>query len=461
MNKNVLICLNKLDIGGVETVVVNQTIELIERGYRVVILAQKGIYTDMLIKKGAICIEFDFELKDGYDLKRAKEIENIIYKYDIGQAHIHQLDCIISAFPACLITNTPYVAYVHTGIMGVYSWFEEHYSDYNGMFNMYFNTAEKLVAITEESKIENMENYKVPEEKYVVINNSIRFDEELIKDITPPEKIEKFLIVSRLAEEKLISIKNAIEIFRNYHKENSNSTLTIIGDGKCTDSVKKEIQDLKGCVQFLGARNDVINIMKDYDVVIALDRCILESIATKRISIVSGYEKIGGIITDKNIKEAASSNFSGRKLKEVTIDEIVDDLKKLTKEQISKIVEKNYEFAYNNLNIKNNIYMINCEEKRDLQINKKLYLEEEKKLTDKITEEKNKTERIYKECKEAQAYFEKQIENLQKENKRLNEIIQNNEKNMIELEKIKNSRSWKYSRKVVDIFKHKKNSSKD
>ena len=83
MNKNVLICLNKLDIGGVETVVVNQTIELIERGYRVVILAQKGIYTDMLIKKGAICIEFDFELKDGYDLKRAKEIENIIYKYDI------------------------------------------------------------------------------------------------------------------------------------------------------------------------------------------------------------------------------------------------------------------------------------------------------------------------------------------------------------------------------------------
>ena len=48
MNKNILICLNKLDIGGIETVVVNQGLELLERGYKVVILSQSGIYTKMM-----------------------------------------------------------------------------------------------------------------------------------------------------------------------------------------------------------------------------------------------------------------------------------------------------------------------------------------------------------------------------------------------------------------------------
>ena len=45
MNKQtVLICLERLDIGGVETAVINQTIALIKKGINVVILAKEGIY---------------------------------------------------------------------------------------------------------------------------------------------------------------------------------------------------------------------------------------------------------------------------------------------------------------------------------------------------------------------------------------------------------------------------------
>ena len=64
MNKNILICLNRLDIGGIETSVINQTYELIERGYKVIILADRGIYTEKVTEKGAVCIDFKFELKD-------------------------------------------------------------------------------------------------------------------------------------------------------------------------------------------------------------------------------------------------------------------------------------------------------------------------------------------------------------------------------------------------------------
>ena len=35
-----------------------------ERGYKLVILARNGVYTDMMKKIGAICIDFDFEMKN-------------------------------------------------------------------------------------------------------------------------------------------------------------------------------------------------------------------------------------------------------------------------------------------------------------------------------------------------------------------------------------------------------------
>lgn len=51
MNKQtVLICLERLDIGGVETAVINQTIALIKKGINVVILAKEGIYKQKLLR---------------------------------------------------------------------------------------------------------------------------------------------------------------------------------------------------------------------------------------------------------------------------------------------------------------------------------------------------------------------------------------------------------------------------
>lgn len=62
--KNILICLNILDIGGVETAAVNQIMELRRRGYNVIVLAKTGIYTKKIVDIGAIFIDFDFEVVD-------------------------------------------------------------------------------------------------------------------------------------------------------------------------------------------------------------------------------------------------------------------------------------------------------------------------------------------------------------------------------------------------------------
>ena len=46
--KNILICLEVLDIGGVETFVCNQSVAMQKKGYNVHILSRKGVFSEIL-----------------------------------------------------------------------------------------------------------------------------------------------------------------------------------------------------------------------------------------------------------------------------------------------------------------------------------------------------------------------------------------------------------------------------
>ena len=51
MKKRILICLERLDIGGVETAVITQAREYKRRGYEVTLIAKSGCYSEILKKK--------------------------------------------------------------------------------------------------------------------------------------------------------------------------------------------------------------------------------------------------------------------------------------------------------------------------------------------------------------------------------------------------------------------------
>ena len=105
--KNILICLERLDIGGVETSVINQALEYKRRKYKVAILARKGMYTENLEKKGIVCYEYDFKLENKLFLEESQKLEEIIKKEKITEVHIHQYPCIIHILPVLLRLNIP------------------------------------------------------------------------------------------------------------------------------------------------------------------------------------------------------------------------------------------------------------------------------------------------------------------------------------------------------------------
>ena len=77
--KKALICLEKLDIGGVETFTITQVEEFARRGIECYILSKDGILREKLknIKK-VKWIEFDFELNRTLNYEKINEIEKII-----------------------------------------------------------------------------------------------------------------------------------------------------------------------------------------------------------------------------------------------------------------------------------------------------------------------------------------------------------------------------------------------
>lgn len=471
--KTIMLCLNQLGIGGVETAVLNQTIQLKKMGYQVVILAKKGIYKEHFEKEGAIIIDFEFIVQNNIDSEKVNVVVDIIKKYGINQVHIHQFDCINVVFPACVYTNTPYIAYTHTGIRGIYDWFENSFECYKILFEIYFKNARKIVSITEDAKKENQEKYKIDDEKYIIIKNSINFEKFNSTNNDMPKKIEKFLLLSRMGKEKLISLKNAIDIFKEYAKKHSNIKLTIAGDGESREEIEKYIEDIKENVVLLGQINNVSEIISQNDIVIGVDRCILETIAMKKIPLISGYENIKGLVTPQNISDASDFNFSAKNLNNLNVSEAVMQIEELNEIRIKDIINGNYEYAYKNLNINNNFFILETDEINDENYILKYFMDSMIILQNLCDKKGKEIESNWKEWSKAKEWYEIQIKNREDEIEAKREKILQQENEIIELksklkeeqlnaderekqlERVYNSKSWKIAKKISGIFKGK------
>ncbi len=458
-SKNILICLERLDIGGIETYVLNQATKFLKLGNKVIILADEGIYTKELEKRGAICKKIKFELVDDFSIEKTQEIAQIIRDNEIDEVHIHQFPCILSVFPACLITNTPYIAYAHNTIDGVYEWFMTTFPIYEIAFPYYYKYASKIIAITEDIKQDIMKRFSIAEENILILKNSILFDEIDKMEITKVSRIKKFLMITRFSKEKGNSIYNGIDFFYEYVKSDIDATLNIIGDGELMQEVIEYVRDkeLGKKVEFLGATNDVLKQINDADIILGLDRCILEAISMKRLAIILGYDDLKELITPENIEQASNCNFSGKNLKSNSKESLIKQLQKLSQEKIEQIVENNYKFAKEELNIDKNIYSIEDTLTKGTIFAKgllEMFLQTKERLFKEIKQQEEELQQNEKCIYEQEEIIEKQKKEIEEQKiqiqKKQQEVADLNDK----LSEICNSKRWRYVNKITNIFFH-------
>lgn len=447
MKKNILICLEALNIGGVETFVVNQASVLLSKGHTVVILAKEGLYTEKLKQEGAICIDFTFELGEKLYPDKIKEIQEIIEKYKINEVHINQFPCILSAMPACIFSNVPYIAYSHVGVDNVFDWFMDRFEIYNYMFEVYFNNAYKIITIKEEAKNKLIERFHVPGEKIEIIYNSINY--EMVDYIRKEEKNQKtrILLVSRLSNDKKDSLYNGINLFKAYKSRIKEANLMIIGSGEMQSELEEYIKNnnIKD-VEFKGPSSNVLEYINNADIVLGLGRCILEAIAMKRLTIILGHKELKGIVTPDNVQSACQGNFAGDNLPTCTIESVVENLNNLDDETIKQIQEGNYYFGKENLNAKINY---------DNVIQEEVYPQISSGLSELLKYIIKQQEKFDKEKEDLKNQMNTVNEKNEKDRKEINEQKERIQILEKEREEIYSSKRWRYTEKISK-FLHKK-----
>ncbi|MEG1008501.1 MAG: glycosyltransferase family 4 protein, partial [Clostridia bacterium] len=338
----IMICLEKLGIGGVETAVINQIMAFIQKKYFVVVLSKDGIYRKDIEKIGAQFIEFDFEITNEFELIKSEKIKKLLVELNITQVHVHQFSCLNYIIPVCINMNIPYVLYIHVGILNnsnnVYNWFCENYPIYNFTFLYSFEFAYKIIAITESAKEYIVNRFNFDEKKCLVIPNCINFNNYISQKKV--KTINNILIISRFSNEKTKLILNAIDLFFELKKITNNNklSLTICGDGHEKNKIEQYINDnYKIAVNFIGETKNVFEVIDKNDCVISTDRCILEAMATKKIAVISTYDGLKGVIDKSNIKNVSISNFSANNLPSLNVNEIAKQISFLDESAINDI----------------------------------------------------------------------------------------------------------------------------
>lgn len=349
--KNALICLERLDIGGVETFTIAQVKEYARRGIKCTVLCKEGILSKKIKdEKNVQIIDFEYKIQNKIELDKIEEIEKIIKKNKIDFVVIHQYPCIPYLLPLLIKHNIPYISYLHNIVEGTYDWFEKKYPMYQVLFKTFFENAQVIVAIADKVKQEHKIKYNLPDSKYKVVSNSLDFEEyDSIKRKPNLKKLTSFMIIGRLAKEKEKSIISGINFF-NYYKEkiNDKATLKIVGGGELFDSLKEKYENES--IIFKGPVSNVLEELETSDAVLGVDRCILETIAAKRVAIISSYDGNVRLISKDIIEKEIKENFSGK-----TLEDKSKEIEKYTEEDLQDIIENNYKVIEEKLSIKNSI----------------------------------------------------------------------------------------------------------
>lgn len=408
--KKALICLEQLGIGGVETFTITQVEEFTRRKIKCYVLAREGLLSKNLKKlKNIEFIEFDFKLENNINMEKVKWLTNFVKEKKIDFIYVHQFSCVPYILPVVFETNIPYIAYLHNIVPKTCEWFMDHYDIYKILFPIYFECASKIIAITDKVKQEHIELFKLPKEKYLVINNSLDFSKYPDKKVNKiSKKFNKLMWFGRISEQKRTSIDTAVE-FYNYYREkyNSSATLTIVGDGELFEEMVNKYQDKN--ITFKGAVSDMIPEIEKADILLGVDRCMLEAVASKKPAVVCGYKKNVILITPKNIKKAIEENFTG-----INLDNDKDELFNYTEKELLEILDDNYHYVANNLAISSSVYLDISPLKKESNLESvflglNYYSEKIKSLEQENKELYLRTQDLYKEINQLNAYLRKSI----------------------------------------------------
>ncbi|MBE6157909.1 MAG: glycosyltransferase [Firmicutes bacterium] len=351
MKKRLLFTAYNLDLGGIETALVNLLNRINYDKYEVTLVLEKkeGILLDKLDKRVNVREVKVSNSKNIVVRKTLNFARKLIFK--IFNYHKYDFSCCYATYSyssskLALIGSKNSSLYVHSDYRNIYNE-DEFYKFFN---SRNVDQYRKIIFVSNESKDGFIEKYSSLSNKCLVFNNFIDVD-EVIKNSNENISINKsknklLVFVGRL-DDNSKKVSRQINLVKNI----DNLDLWIVGDGSDRSKYEQEVVDnkLEDRVIFLGAKKNPFPYMKQADYIILTSDyegfpvTYLEAIALNKKIITT----IGVSDSDIDISKYA---FIIDKDKEMMIKEVKDiiktnkkidyiDIEEIQKKRIKKIEE--------------------------------------------------------------------------------------------------------------------------
>lgn len=329
--KVILQALMGLDIGGAETHVVELSLELKKRGYRVIVASNGGVYESILKSHGVETINIPLHTKKPMAvLKSIRSLKKLIKEENIKLVHAHAR---IPAFVLSLLQKNLGFTMITTahGIFHV-----------NFLLKRITRWGDEVFAVSDEVKNYLLDNYDVNEKNIHRNINGINL--EKFKNNSSYLDNNAIVHISRLEE----NTSNVAKLLIEYGKNNRDKEIIIVGGGNELENLKDAAKGYKN-IHLPGKTTDVTEFLKKARVFVGVGRAALEAMCFNLPVILAGTFGYLGVLREDNVNSAAVNNFSARYTNELSYEALSRDLNSIFEDNLNldfswerKYIEENY-----------------------------------------------------------------------------------------------------------------------
>lgn len=337
-----IICLNS-SIGGVSTRMEGEVNAFINEGVDVYLLGDERVKecsyaTNPRVKQVKIADLGDCNTVDKI-IEALNHVESMILENDISFIYSHHPDMYFISAIASQRLKVPFMITLHGIGFHLFNNPFQHFILRNFVYPYASLVTCMSPALTTISRIYAPDtNLRL----YHNLVNTERFNPVNANDVDFID--ERWLIVSRIDAEKFPGLVKFIE----YAYRAGIPGVVIAGDGGLVDKLKQLLSEagIIDYVAFLGARKDIHELVQRYSAVAGVDRVVLEASSSMKPVCVLGYNGgIKGFLKPNNFSRLAYTNFCGRDLPDLNLNEFVTEVNKIHEIDLAEIrsmIEKDY-----------------------------------------------------------------------------------------------------------------------
>lgn len=309
--KTILQATMGLDIGGAETHIVELSLELKRRGYRVIVASNGGVYESVLNKNGVETVKIPMHTRNIKDMVSSYfQLKKLIREESIDIVHSHAR---IPSLLLSLIKKSLGFRHITTahGVFHV-----------NKLLKVMTNWGDEVFAVSEDIERYLIEKYDFPRENIHININGINLDRFKRRDGC--EERNSIVHISRLESDT----SRVANYLIDYGKQNRNEEIVIVGDGSELKALKHKAEGVEN-VRFTGKSSDVTEYLEEARVFVGISRAALEAMCYNIPVILAGEYGYMGLLQKDKLEKAEYNNFTARNTGELKYESLARDIDNL------------------------------------------------------------------------------------------------------------------------------------